>query len=132
MFGGACCIYSRRGVLECCNPSSEVQIMKLVIRIIIFAVAAVPALALAGQPSTGMTRAQVRAQLVQMEQAGYNPARRDNYYPRSIQQAEARIKSSESPTRADTSGYGATRQTGSASGSPIQGRAVALGLYEHH
>ena len=105
--------------------------MKLVIRIILLAAATAPALALAGQPTAGMTRAQVRAQLVQMEQAGYNPARRDNYYPRSIQQAEARIKSSESPVRADTSGYGATRQTESASGGPIQGRAAAPGLYEH-
>ncbi len=106
--------------------------MKLVIRIITLAVATVPALAFAGQSSEGMTRAQVRAQLVQMEQAGYNPARRDNYYPRSIQQAEARIKSSESPRQADTSGYGSTQPTGSASGGPVEGRAAALGLYEHH
>jgi hypothetical protein len=105
--------------------------MKLVIRIIVLALAAVPALASAGQSSAGMTRAQVRAQLVQLEQAGYNPARRDNYYPRSIQHAEARVKSSESTMRADTSGYGAMRQAESASGSPIQGRAAAPGLYEH-
>lgn len=105
--------------------------MKLGIQIIVIAMATVPALALAGQSNAGMTRAQVRAQLVQVEQAGYSPARRDNYYPRSIQQAEARVNSSSSPRQADTSGYGSTQPTASASGGPVEGRAAALGLYEH-
>lgn len=38
------------------------------------------------------TRAEVRAELVRLEQAGYNPATANDYdYPQNIQAAEARV-----------------------------------------
>ena len=49
------------------------------------------------QPATaavqagGVTRAQVRAQLVQIETAGYNPAADHTQYPKNLQAAEARV-----------------------------------------
>jgi hypothetical protein len=45
------------------------------------------------QPATApLTRAQVRADLIRTEQAGYRPAaNNDPYYPADIQAAEARI-----------------------------------------
>ena len=63
--------------------------------------------AAAAQPG-GLTRAQVRAQLVQIEKAGYNPARsNDPSYPAALQAAEARVaaqngaaSSNAGPTRA--------------------------------
>ena len=50
-----------------------------------------PALSFA-QSNGALTRAEVRADLVRVEQAGYNPARsNDNNYPADIQAAEAKI-----------------------------------------
>jgi hypothetical protein len=43
-----------------------------------------------GQAS-GVTRAQVRAQLAQIEKAGYNPAADNTQYPNDIEAAEARV-----------------------------------------
>ncbi|MDN7561915.1 DUF4148 domain-containing protein [Burkholderia orbicola] len=52
------------------------------------------------QQST-VTRAQVRNELVQLEQAGYKPGVSSPYYPNDIQSAEARVHG------VDSSGYGA-------------------------
>ncbi len=44
------------------------------------------------QSSAPLTRAEVRADLVRVEQAGYNPSRGDDVnYPADVQAAEARI-----------------------------------------
>ena len=52
--------------------------------------ASVVSFAQANQP---VTRAQVRAELVQLEKAGYNPATaNDSTYPADIQAAESRVQ----------------------------------------
>ncbi|WP_376698097.1 DUF4148 domain-containing protein [Burkholderia cepacia] len=131
MLSGACWHYGRRGFLGCRPCSLEVEIMKFAIGTIILAMGIAPMFASAGQSSGALTRAEVRAQLVQIEQAGYNPARKDIHYPRSIQQAEARIRSSES-RHADASGYGPAQPSGSDSGAAVQSHAPARSLYLHH
>jgi hypothetical protein len=57
-----------------------------------FAVAAlgVPVLSFA-QSNAPLTRAEVRADLVRVEQAGYNPDTNDIHYPADIQATEAKI-----------------------------------------
>jgi hypothetical protein len=50
-----------------------------------------PALTFAQTPSGQLTRAQVRADLIRVEQAGYRPGDGDNDYPVEIQAAEAKI-----------------------------------------
>jgi hypothetical protein len=65
-------------------------VMKLVTRIAIVALAAAPLAAFA-QQSEGLTRAQVKADLQRVEQAGYNPSERDTFYPNDIQAAEAKV-----------------------------------------
>jgi len=63
----------------------------LIQAVAIAAVLATPVASFA-QSNQPLTRAEVRAQLVQIEQAGYSPARgRDPYYPTDIQAAEARV-----------------------------------------
>nr|WP_063124308.1 DUF4148 domain-containing protein [Burkholderia ambifaria] len=106
--------------------------MKFAIHTIMLAVAIAPAFALAAQSSSGPTRAEVRAQIVQAEQAGYNPARKDIHYPQSIQQAEARIRSAEPVAQADASGYGPATATGGDSGAAIRSHAATPRLYAHH
>ncbi|WP_242449045.1 DUF4148 domain-containing protein [Burkholderia metallica] len=66
-------------------------------------------------PSGQLTRAQVRAELVQLEQAGYKPEVSDPYYPRALQTAQARA------TNADETGYGAQAAAGVRTG-----RAIAI------
>jgi len=82
----------------------------------VLAVSAVPALSFAqsGQP---LTRAQVRDELVQLEQAGYRPGANDPYYPDDLQAAQARI--------ARQGGYGAgTAGTSRSGGGPAADSAA--------
>ncbi|BBU28260.1 hypothetical protein BTHE68_19940 [Burkholderia sp. THE68] len=58
--------------------------------IAIAAVLAVPGFAQAREDGP-VTRAQVRAELVQLERAGYNPVSSEVDYPADIQAAEARV-----------------------------------------
>ncbi|RQS46172.1 DUF4148 domain-containing protein [Burkholderia sp. Bp9090] len=106
--------------------------MKFAIRTIMLAAAIIPAFAAAAQSSNGLTRAEVRAQITQAEQAGYNPARKDIHYPQSIQRAEARIQATASAPQADTSGYGPAYNAAGDSGGVIQSHAAAPRLYTHH
>ncbi|BCZ79564.1 hypothetical protein BZM27_24770 [Paraburkholderia steynii] len=94
--------------------------MKSLIKAVaIAAVLAIPAVSFA-QSNQPVTRAQVRAELVQLEKAGYNPATAvDSTYPADIQAAEARVQAqngavAQAPV-ADT-GYGASTNGSSQSG----------------
>ncbi|WP_419683741.1 DUF4148 domain-containing protein [Burkholderia theae] len=63
--------------------------MKSLIRTLVVASAlAAPAVVFA-QEAQPLTRAQVRAELVELEHAGYNPM--DYYYAESLQAAEAKV-----------------------------------------
>ena len=92
------------------------------------AVLAVPTLSFAQASNAPITRAEVKADLVQVEQAGYNPARKDLNYPADIQAAEARIHTS---STADTSFGGVSNGTAFGSKAPV---AVyqSQALYTHH
>ncbi|AWV01941.1 DUF4148 domain-containing protein [Burkholderia sp. JP2-270] len=60
------------------------------------------------QSDQGLTRDQVKAELVQLEQNGYKPLASDSQYPSDIQAAEQRIQPNQPMlAQADTSGYGA-------------------------
>jgi hypothetical protein len=50
-----------------------------------------PALSFAQSASAPLTRAEVRAHLIQLEQAGYDPTDVGPYYPANIQAAEAKV-----------------------------------------
>ncbi|MEX3527454.1 MAG: DUF4148 domain-containing protein [Burkholderia sp.] len=65
--------------------------MKLAHLLALAALAAAPALSFAQTGQPGLTRAQVRAELVQLEQAGYQPASDHTQYPANIQAALSRI-----------------------------------------
>ncbi|VXB22795.1 conserved exported hypothetical protein [Burkholderia sp. 8Y] len=83
--------------------------MKLVTRIVAAALIASPlASPLAALAQEGLTRDQVKQDLQQVEQAGYQPSARDAFYPNDIQAAEARVHSG--------TAYGASPDGTSASG----------------
>ncbi|ANB75291.1 hypothetical protein AYM40_23150 [Paraburkholderia phytofirmans OLGA172] len=93
--------------------------MKTLIQAVAITVALIAPLTSFAQSNAPKTRAEVRAELVQLEKAGYNPgASNDSTYPAEIQAAEARVaKQSETTVSvADTSGVGGTATGSSASG----------------
>jgi hypothetical protein len=77
--------------------------------IIVAAALAIPAVSFA-QSNQALTRAEVKAQLVQVERAGYNPSMDRTTYPAEIQAAEAKVAAQ------NGQGYGGTVDSSSASG----------------
>jgi Domain of unknown function (DUF4148) len=66
--------------------------MNSLIKAVAFALVIAAPVASFAQSNAPLTRAQVRAELVQLEKAGYTPIRgADPYYPADIQAAEARV-----------------------------------------
>ena len=67
---------------------------------------AAPVVSFAQSNQQPLTRAQVRAELVQLEKAGYNPNDWMNY-PENIQAAQAKIAAAQNTgAQADATGYG--------------------------
>ncbi|KVF01113.1 DUF4148 domain-containing protein [Burkholderia vietnamiensis] len=80
------------------------------------ALVAAPVVSFAQSNQQPLTRAQVRAELVQLEKAGYNPNDWMNY-PDNIQAAQAKIAAArDTGAQADVSGYGANPVATSQSG----------------
>jgi hypothetical protein len=68
---------------------------------------AIPVASVAQSTDEPMTRAQVRAELIQVERAGYNPAAsNDSSYPLDIQAAEARVGAQQQTAQAGATSYG--------------------------
>ncbi|SAL68396.1 membrane protein [Caballeronia choica] len=93
----------------------------LIQAVVVAAVLAAPVASFA-QSNAPVTRAQVRAELVQLEKAGYNPNANDTEYPGNLQAAQARVLAQNDA--AQTS-YGA-----SASGSAQSGRVAPAGAVQ--
>jgi outer membrane murein-binding lipoprotein Lpp len=98
----------------------EVYIMKTLISAVVVAAALVAPVASFAQSNQPVTRAQVRAELVQLEKAGYNPVSDQTAYPANIQAAQARVDAQNGTAQAANSGYGAP-----IAGSSQAGRAVS-------
>jgi len=88
---------------------------KLIPAALVAVMMASPALAFAQQTDTNgpKTRAEVKSELQQVEQAGYQPTSNDPSYPDDIQAAEARVSqqqgigmAQQQLPAADTTGYG--------------------------
>ncbi|NIF78559.1 DUF4148 domain-containing protein [Paraburkholderia sp. Cy-641] len=97
--------------------------MKTLISAVAIAAALVAPVASFAQASQPVTRAQVRAELVQLEKAGYSPVGDYANYPENIQAAQARVAAQNgtavAANTANTSGYGAP-----AAGTSQAGHAV--------
>ncbi|CAN7642636.1 MULTISPECIES: DUF4148 domain-containing protein [unclassified Caballeronia] len=96
--------------------------MKKFICAILSAVLIVPAVSFAQATNGPVTRAQVRAELVQLERAGYQPASKQIHYPDEIQAAEQRVQAANSAYASESGAQGSSAAT-SASGLPGQDAA---------
>ncbi|MFM0687910.1 DUF4148 domain-containing protein [Paraburkholderia strydomiana] len=94
--------------------------MKSLIQAVVIATVLGAPVASFAQSNQPVTRAQVRAELIQLEKAGYQPTRSDPYYPADIQAAEARVAAQNGTAQPAVSSYG-----GVANGSSDSGRAVS-------
>ena len=101
----------------------------------IAAAIALPVAAHAQESSSTVTRAQVRAELVQLESVGYRPGRVSPNYPTDIQAAEAAVALQNGAGTNVSSGIGGARSGSSASGNRVVANAPfgSVGsLYAHH
>ncbi|MDR5757205.1 DUF4148 domain-containing protein [Caballeronia sp. LZ035] len=101
----------------------------LVSALAVAAALAVPALSFAQQSDAPVSRAQVRAELAQLQQAGYNPNISDPSYPQNIQAAEARVSTQTLAQAPQTSDYGSVTAGSSQSGRTVGAQPRALGAY---
>jgi hypothetical protein len=93
--------------------------------IIVAAALAIPAVSFA-QSNQPLTRAEVKAQLVQVENAGYNPGMDRTTYPAGIQAAEAKAAAQNGQS------YGGVADGSSASGTiPALAGATAQPYFGH-
>jgi opacity protein-like surface antigen len=89
--------------------------MKSLVQAVALAVVLAAPVASFAQSEQPVTRAEVKAQLKQLEQAGYNPAAtNDSSYPADIQAAEARVAAQNGAT-----GYGPATGGSSETGSNV-------------
>jgi hypothetical protein len=84
------------------------------------------------QSNQPVTRAQVRAELIQLEKAGYNPAADRVDYPADIQAAQQRVAAQAQVAQTDTSGYGAQTVGSSAAGRAVTQAAPSQDVYFGH
>lgn len=102
--------------------------MKSLIQAVVVAAALAAPVAVFAQSNAPVTRAQVRAELVQLEKAGYNPAHgEDPYYPADIQAAEAKVAAQNGAA----SGYGGVVSGSSDAGRPAVSKADWNAMYSH-
>ena len=95
--------------------------MKTLISAVVVAAALVAPIASFAQSNQPVTRAEVRAQLVQLEKAGYNPNGDQIDYPANLQAAQARVDAQNGTAQAVNSGYGAPIAGTSQAGRPVTG-----------
>jgi len=102
-------------------------VKSLIQAVAVAAVLAVPAVSFAQQQAP-VTRAQVRAELVQLEQAGYHVGDGDNTsYPAQLQAAQARIAA----MNGNTAYGGAADGTSQAGGAPKVSAKDWEAMYGH-
>jgi hypothetical protein len=108
--------------------------MKSLIKTVAVALALAAPVASFAQSNQPATRAQVRAELVQLEQAGYRPNSDSVSYPNDLQAAEARVHAQGDVAQAGVAGYGPEVSGASQSGRPAEKvvSSYSAPIYVHH
>jgi hypothetical protein len=104
------------------------NIKSLVSAVALASALAAPAVSFAQQSNGPVTRAQVRAELVQLEKAGYHVGGGHTTYPAEIQAAEAKVAAQNGAA----SGYGGVVSGSSEAGRPAVSKADWNAMYSHH
>src|ERR1700761_1001927 len=91
---------------------------------------AAPSLSFAQDAPEPMTRAEVQADLVRVEQAGYRPDTKDLHYLADIQAADVRLAGQDATTQSDMSVGGVS--IGSSQAGMSTNLAATPSIYSHH
>ncbi|QCP49186.1 DUF4148 domain-containing protein [Trinickia violacea] len=108
--------------------------MKSLIKAVAVALVLAAPVASFAQSNQPVTRAQVRADLVQVEKAGYSIGGDKTTYPERIQAAESRVASENSVAQANTSGFGSEASATSQSGlrsKTASSYSAPISVYQH-
>jgi hypothetical protein len=106
------------------------NVKTLVSAVVLASTLAAPVVSFAQQSNGPVTRAQVRAELVQLEKAGYHVGDGDQTtYPAEIQAAEAKVAAAQNGA---ASGYGGVVSGSSEAGRPAVSKANWDAMYSHH
>ena len=101
--------------------------MKSLFQTVVVAAALAAPVVVFAQSNAPVTREQVRAELVQLEKAGYHPGDGDNTtYPAQIQAAEAKVAAQN-----DATGVGVVANGSSDTGRPAVSKADWNAMYSH-
>ena len=105
------------------------NVKTLVSAVVLASTLAAPVVSFAQQSNGPVTRAQVRAELVQLQKAGYHVGDGDQTtYPAGIQAAEAKVAAQNGAA----SGYGGVVSGSSEAGRPAVSKANWDAMYSHH
>jgi len=102
--------------------------MKTLIYALLAVALAAPVVSFAQDATGPVTRAQVVADLVQLENVGYRPAADDIHYPAGIQAAEARVH----PSVNDNNSYGGVAEGGTSVSGPQSSVIPGHSIYYGH
>ncbi|MGX7000862.1 DUF4148 domain-containing protein [Caballeronia sp. KNU42] len=100
--------------------------------LVVAAALAFPIASHAQETTSTLTRAQVRAELVQVEKAGYRPGNNDPHYPDDIQAAEAKVAAADGSPVNIGSGFGGVTSGTFASGMRSAYIGSSGALYARH
>jgi uncharacterized protein DUF4148 len=110
--------------------------MKSLVHIVVAACAlTATSLAFAQTSIDPITRAEVRADLVQVEQAGYQPATNQREFPQNIQAADAKLAAQQNSTAAAVGGVAMPGSSAAGVHTPVTSIAYvdeANSIYQHH
>jgi hypothetical protein len=102
--------------------------MKKLIYAVLAVALAAPIVSFAQDANGPVTRAQVEAELVQLENAGYRPSPNDPHYPADIQAAEARVHSNANGNNS----YGGVPESGTSESDPHNSGVSGHSIYFGH
>jgi hypothetical protein len=102
----------------------------LIYAVLVAGVLAAPTISFAQAATAPLTRAEVRAELVRVEQAGYRPSANDAYYPADIQAAETRLHAQDVTAPSNT-GAGGVSDGSSQAGAPTTSAGTHSIYYGH-
>jgi hypothetical protein len=112
-----------------------VNIMKALVSAMLVACAlAAPVAAFAQTTNAPVTHAQVVAEFVRLEQAGYRPTASEYNYPDGIQHAEAIVaqQQAQNPAPGSAAVGGVSMKSSSDSGAPVVASAGGRSIYAGH
>jgi hypothetical protein len=107
-----------------------INMKSLIQAVAIAAVLAAPVASFA-QSNDSTSRSQVRAELTQLERAGYDAHSKGLYYPADIQASEARVAAQSAPARPEITSFGGAGAGSSASG-VLEASEAGRSTYSRH